>query len=132
MIAQRFEYDCSVCCLAMFLGVDYETIARHCSGAEMVMYGLTDHREQHIAGLFGATLVFRDRELIDRARPAVLTVPSLNSGRGVSTHALYWDGKRVHDPNQHRKGKRAYTNQAAWEVCTDGYQLGAEMGESTA
>jgi hypothetical protein len=38
------------------------------------------------------------------------------------THAVYWDGTRIYDPNQGCKGKKSYTSQAAWEVAIDGYQ----------
>lgn len=121
-VKQRFRSDCAVCCLAMFLGCEYEEIARHCAGHELVANGLTNFREKHIAGLFEVDIVFRDTSMLDRSRKAVLTVPSLNSGVGL-THAVFWDGNRIWDPAYTVAGKKWYTNQMAWEVCIEGYQL---------
>lgn len=121
LIQQRFTSDCAVACLAMFLGVDYEEIVKHCTGYELVNNGLANAREAYIARMFKVELEFLDRTKLDRKKPAVLTVPSLNSETGA-THALYWNGKRIFDPNQGRQGKRTYTNQSAWEVVIDGYQ----------
>ena len=125
-VTQRFEYDCGVCCLAMFLGVDYESIVRHSTGYELTLSGLTNDREKFIASMFETEIVFRVRDHLDRARPAVLTVPSLNAAGAHGTHAVYWDGRRAWDPNHGRAGKKTYTNQAAWEVCIDGYQRALE------
>lgn len=113
-IQQRMPADCAVACLAMLLGKSYEDIASHCNGHELVRHGLGWHREQHIAGLFNAKLEVVDISLVNWKRAAILTVPSLNDGRG-QTHAVYWDGKRVWDPQKGRPGKAAYTNQRARE-----------------
>lgn len=121
LIQQRFTADCAVCCLAMFLGVDYEKVAQHCRGDELVRNGLVNMRERYIAELFEVAIVFRDVGKLDQTQPAVLTVPSLNSDRG-QTHAVYWDGQRVWDPNHGLAGRRSYTNQAAWSVAIEGYQ----------
>jgi hypothetical protein len=120
-IQQKFTADCAVACLAMFLGVEYEDVLRHVSGHELTLVGLTNSREAYIARLFEVEIYFLDRTKIDRFKPAVLTVPSLNSKTGL-THAVYWDGTRIYDPNQGRKGKESYTSQAAWKVAIDGYQ----------
>ena len=121
LIQQKFAADCAVTCLAMFLGVEYEDILRHVGGHELTLGGLTKSREAYIAQLFEVEISFLDRTKIDRSRPAVLTVPSLNSKTGL-THGVYWDGTRVYDPNQGRKGKKSYTSQAAWKVAIAGYQ----------
>ena len=118
---ERFTADCAVACLAMFLGVEYEDVLRHVGGHELTLRGLTNYREAYIARLFEVEISFLDRTKIDRSKPAVLTVPSLNSKTGL-THAVYWDGTRIYDPNQGCKGKKTYTSQAAWEVAIDGYQ----------
>lgn len=114
----------------MFLRVDYEQVARHCQGAELVHYGLANARERHIAGLFKVEIEFLDVDLIDRTRPAVLTVPSLNAATG-QTHAVFWDGRRIWDPNHGRAGKKTYTNQQAWGFTVEGYQRSAlqRLGE---
>ena len=111
-IQQRMPADCIVATLAMFLGRSYEDIARHCSGAELIQYGISFHREEHICGLFKINIEAIDVSLLDWKRAAILTVPSLNDGRG-QTHSVYWDGKRVWDPQQGREGYSAYTNQRA-------------------
>lgn len=120
-IQQRFTSDCAVACMAMFLGVDYEDVAAHCTGYELVRHGLPNSRERYIADLFEVEIVFRDRSLVDWSRPAVLTVPSLNSPKG-GTHAVYWDGTRAWDPNHGREGRKSYSNQAAREMAIEAYQ----------
>lgn len=111
-IQQRMEADCAVAALAMFLGKRYEDIARHCTGAELVQYGLAWSRERHIAGLFGIAVEVVDVSLLDWRRSAILTVPSLNDPAG-GTHAVYWDGRRAWDPQKGREGYAAYSNQRA-------------------
>ena len=118
-VQQRMPADCVVACLAMFLGQTYEDIARHCAGAELVMYGLPWSRERHICELFKVDVECVDRTLVNWRRAAILTVPSLNDGKG-QTHAVYWDGRRVWDPQKGRPGKAAYTNQRAREFCIVG------------
>lgn len=119
-VQQRFSGDCQLCCLAMFLGVSYEEVVKHVWGNELV-HGLRDERTEYILGLFEADVVIRDVNRLDRSQPAVLTVPSLNHYDG-GRHVVYWDGERVWDPNQGVPGKKTYTNQAAWEAATKGYQ----------
>ncbi|KKK84302.1 hypothetical protein LCGC14_2784740 [marine sediment metagenome] len=113
-VQQRMPADCGVAALAMFLGRSYEDIARHCSGAELVQYGLAWSRERHICGLFKVKVEVVDSSLVDWRRAAVLTVPSLNDDKG-QTHAVYWDGRRAWDPQHGREGYAAYTNQRAKE-----------------
>lgn len=126
LIRQRFNGDCQVCCLAMFLSVDYETVAKHVWGSELV-FGLADSRAEHIASLFEVEIVRRDVSKLRRRSPAVLTVPSLNNTDG-SLHVVYWDGKRIWDPNHGVTGKKTYTNQRAWEVATEGFQRVRKKG----
>lgn len=124
MIQQRFNADCAVACLAMFLGVEYEEVAKHCTGWELVRDGMPNFRGKHLASLFKAAIVFLDPAMLDRARPAVLAVPSLNEAGG--THALFWDGTRVFDPNEGREGKFIYDRaEVAWARAIEGYQLEA-------
>ncbi len=111
-IQQRMPADCAVAALAMLLRRSYEDIARHCSGAELVSHGLPFPREQYIARLFKVEIEPIDISLLNWARAAILTVPSLNDGGG-QTHAVYWDGKRTWDPQKGRPGKAGYTNQRA-------------------
>ncbi len=121
LIQQKFKADCAVASLAMFLGVDYEAVLRHCSGHELALNGLSNGREKFIAEAFEVPIKFLDRTKLERSKPADLTLPSLHSERG-STHPVFWDGKRVWDPNKGRPGKKSYANQMAWEVVIDGYQ----------
>jgi hypothetical protein len=119
-VQQHFKSDCAVACLAMFLGEKYEAIAKHCHGFELVSFGLSAERTDDIADLFGADLIWRDPSKLDRSRPAVLSVPSLNLDG--SRHSVFWDGQALHDPNEFRPGKRCYTAAAAWQQAIDGYQ----------
>jgi len=120
MIAQKFDSDCAVACLAMFLGVTYESVAKHCHGFEMVTFGLGSERVDDIAGLFKTEIIYLDISRLDRSKPAVLTVPSLNT-HGTK-HAVYWDGSALHDPNTGRSGKHAYDADRAWSKGLYGYQ----------
>ncbi len=120
-IPQRMPADCAVAALAMFLGVTYEDIARHCTGSELVDSGMPWVRENHILHLFKAPCDVFDRTVMDWSSPAILSVPSLNEAEGV-THSVYWDGSRVWDPQQGRKGKASYTNQLAQELAITGIQ----------
>lgn len=113
-VQQRMPADCVVATLAMFLGRSYEDIARHCNGAELVSYGLPWVRERHICELFKIEVELVDISLLDWRRAAILTVPSLNDGKG-QIHSVYWDGRRAWDPQQGREGYAAYTNQRARE-----------------
>jgi len=88
---------------------------------ELRLGGLTNSREAYIARLFEVGICFLDRTKLDRSKPAVLTVPFRNSKPGL-THAVYWNGTRIYDPNEGRKGRKSYTSEAAWEVAIDGYQ----------
>ncbi len=120
-VQQQFDADCAVATMAMFLGVSYETIARHCTGAEMVFSGLSWIEENRILHLFKTPCDVFDRRVMDWSKPAILSVPSLNEAEGV-THSIYWDGQRAWDPQQGRKGKAFYTNQMAQEVAVTGIQ----------
>lgn len=111
-IQQRMPADCTVAALAMFLGQSYEAVVRHCSGAELVQYGLPWPRERHICGLFGTDVEVVDVSLVNWKRAAILTVPSLNDGGG-RTHAIYWDGRRAWDPQKGRPGRASYSSQRA-------------------
>lgn len=111
-IQQRMPADCAIAALAMFLGKSYEDIARHCSGAELVQYGLPWPRERHICSLFKVDVEVVDVSLLNWKRAAILTVPTLNEPGG-GTHAVYWDGRRAWDPQKGRPGKATYSNQRA-------------------
>ena len=125
-VQQRMPADCAVAALAMFLGVAYEDIARHCTGAELVDSGLTWIRENHILHLFKTPCDVFDRRVMDWSESAILSVPSLNEAEGV-THSVYWDGRRVWDPQQGREGKLTYTNQMAREVAITGIQRASAL-----
>lgn len=120
LITQKFDSDCAVACLAMFLGVKYDAVAKHCHGFELVTFGLCGKRTYDIAELFGSDILWRDVSKLNYARPAVLTVPSLNIPGG--RHSVYWDGSRLYDPNDGRPHKRVYDADSAWSKATDGYQ----------
>jgi len=81
-IPQRMPADCAIAALAMFLGVTYEDIARHCTGAELVISGLSWVRENHILQLFKTPCDVFDRTVMDWNNPAILSVPSLNEPDG--------------------------------------------------
>lgn len=124
-VQQKFDADCVVACLAMFLGVEYEEIATHCKGYEIVKFGVSDSVSKRICGMFKIEIEPLHPTVMDWAEPAILTVPSLNQvvdGQTNGTHAIYWDGKRVYDPQKGRKGRKTYTNQAAREYCLYGQQ----------
>jgi len=127
-VQQRMPADCAVAALAMFLNLAYEDIARHCTGAELVDSGLTWIRENYILNLYKTPCDVFDKTVMDWSKPAILSVPSLNEAEGV-THSVYWDGRRIWDPQQGRAGKVAYRNQMAREVAITGIQRADEKGQ---
>lgn len=120
-VQQRMPADCAVATLAMFLGLTYEDIAKHCAGYELAIQGLSWSREEYIFGLFETPVAVYDRSLIDWSQPAILSVPSLNEPDG-GTHSVYWDGTRAWDPQMGRPGKGVYSNQRAKEFALVGIQ----------
>lgn len=120
-VQQRMPADCTVAAIAMFLGKTYEDIAQHCAGYELVRHGLSWPREQHILRLFRVEVDVLDCSILNWKRAAILTVPSLNDGKG-QTHAVYWDGRRAWDPQMGREGFAAYSNQRAREFAIIGIQ----------
>jgi len=134
LIQQKFSSDCGVAALAMFLGRPYEDVAVHCSGWELMRHGLSGPRTDFLASLFGVEISYRHPDVIDWTKPAVLSVPSLNID---GSHAVYWDGQRINDPNEGKAGKRVYSEsldyggrRSAQEQCFVGYQRNDECSVS--
>ncbi len=124
-VQQKFDADCVIACLAMFLDVEYEEIAAQCKGHEIVKFGVSDSAIERICNLFKVQIEPLHSTVMDWTKPAILTVPSRNqivNGQTDGTHSIYWDGKRVWDPNKGRKGKATYSNQAAREFTLYGQQ----------
>ena len=107
-IRQKFSTDCGFACVAMFAAVNYETVVRHASGYELVYSGLSPAREVEILLLFGLEVEARDSSLFDKSRPAIITVGSLNGGGRL--HGVFWDGKKIFDPQKGRRGKDYYVD----------------------
>lgn len=92
-VTQKNEFDYSICCLAMMLGQSYYEILNFFGGE--IVDGLINSEIIDCAANFGVKLKLTKAVPIGRA---IIVVPSLkNSER---THAVYYDGKSVHDPTE--------------------------------
>lgn len=118
LITQRTDYDCTVCCLAMMLGLSYETVGAAIPGyhAEIertgTSKGINDDQVQSFLKRCGVrsrvlramVLGGRSRQInSDRFKPmlwgrqAIIDLPSLNLPGGF--HSAYFDGRDLHDPS---------------------------------
>ncbi len=120
-LKQRSTNDCAITCLAMFLDCPYSVMRRivmayflRCKKKFDGMY-YTD--EKAIGQIFGEEfrvwhVTAKNRKKIVAklvGRPALVTVPSINCEK--SNHAVYWDGRMLHDPSKLKRygesGERA-------------------------
>lgn len=121
---QRNLKDCAICCLSMALGVSYKKIKDDVMSANKIMYGdrhkfdgTTIEVEHLILWKYGINHDFIEKKwvcslsngLLQKMPPfrrkirnkrALLTVPSLNFNGKY--HAVYWDGRKIHDPSNLR------------------------------
>lgn len=116
-IKQRDRFDCMVCCVAMAIGRPYEDVLE--AGLDTGAYdpeigtGGIDVLLAHL-GFTARTLnKHTEGDYSLRHKPAALDagywrefawgrraifcVPSRN--HAVGSHAIYWDGERLHDPS---------------------------------
>ena len=120
-IVQEDFFGCAVACLAMAVGVDYKTMRKEVGRYWAAVHpfdrydGLDHKDEEIILYIFGYRLLgaraIKGRDLRSYVGnlPAILTVPSLNVMEHF--HAVYWDGKKVHDPSP----LKVYSTAAAWK-----------------
>lgn len=116
VLKQRAGYDCGVACLAMLLGETYKEVRRATDHylktarkQKLRDTGMDEDDDRAVAKAFGKKLKVwypgktkaRRKEIVKRlcGRPAILTVPALGYPPGTEFHAVYWDGKHVHDPD---------------------------------
>lgn len=109
LVRQREPWDCSIACLAMFAGEEYDTIL-HSHNEISKLYLRTPklvYWDESISLL--KSLRFHPREIFGWMPnvPAILTVPSLNfKGRW---HCIVYDGEAIFDPQDGNPGKEFYT-----------------------
>lgn len=114
LIRQRAPSDCTLCCLAMALGLTYDELGAKLGPAFMALVsklGTTDNEEN---AMFEALQLRKDadfQELILSphwcslafaknmlwGRRAIIAVRSKNTRDGL--HNLYWDGRALFDPS---------------------------------
>ncbi len=101
MIKQRTKTDCGICVLAMYLGIDYDEA-----------YGLLlNHQPNDLHN--GAVTYYMVRICADKRRgygylrlkeDFDLSIPAMIKVRNIygtgNTHFVYWDGKKILDPNE--------------------------------
>lgn len=114
VIQQRADDDCTICSIAMAIGLPYERVM------EAAAQSVGGYRYQGKPGTMSPKGVLLDlgfdvvRVGVAAVQPAtlkrllwgrraVLSVPSLNGFDGH--HDVFWDGREIHDPTT----KRAYT-----------------------
>lgn len=126
-IKQQDEFGCVIACIAMATGKTYKAVRN-----EVARYWDFMHRNRIFDGMNDADQscvlyklgykswtahVCNNKRRKDiasmlRGTPATLSVPSLNyKGK---FHAVYWDGKKLHDPST----KKTYTKELAFKKFT--------------
>lgn len=132
LIRQRGPRDCGIAAIAMFTGRPYEEVleAGLASGGYLkgggtrssgeILHQLGYHWENLVTDTKPNTRRFRTVAVMEYyqspdfvrdilwGRPCLMSVPSLNKEGGY--HLIYYDGQRILDPQEGRKGKKFYTD----------------------
>lgn len=105
LVQQRFEDDCTLCCVAMATGWSWERVLRVALSFNAYRPGQGTHAVWRMLQEMG----FPNRTLYGEAagaegirravwgRRAILSVPSLTGWKGH--HDIFWDGAHVFDPS---------------------------------
>lgn len=133
LIRQRFDNDCTLCCIAMATGLSWEVVF---SAALWVRLGYRPVKGTYSALAVCTALGHEAKSYVNpfgldadgiRAwvwgRRAILSVPSLNGHDGW--HDVYWDGAHVFDPSP----KKTYPDDIE-ALTPDGMVVFAEGGRS--
>jgi hypothetical protein len=98
LIHQRYDSDCSIAALAMYLGKAYEEIIHYYSMEEQQQDGVWAERTFRVAAQYGVEFFTCTGDQFDRHQKALVVVPSRNHVPD-GKHMIYWDGCRVYDPS---------------------------------
>jgi hypothetical protein len=106
LIKQKYDWDCYIACMAMYLGVSYSDILNaYIEFVDNKFYqGITDNQAMKLLKIAGVRPAIRTR--LVKGVKSIVTVPSLNDDGGF--HVLYFDGKKFFDPNTNVEGKKFY------------------------
>lgn len=107
-VRQRFDDDCTLCCIAMATGLSWETVFLAALYARL---GYKPGRGTYSALAVCTELGVEARSYVEPfrlppdgiaewgwGRRAIFSVPSLNDFDGW--HDVYWDGRHLFDPSQ--------------------------------
>ncbi len=109
-VTQKTSTDCAIAALAMYCKRSYEEIV------ELLPEEARKHFDEggdteaitdvDVCEALGMEVYYVEPDKFDEARPAVLSVPSLN--KPDVSHSVFWTGKALWDPNRGRQGKKVY------------------------
>jgi len=126
-VSQKDNADCAVCCLAMYMGVDYEELleALPFLVTKTQKGGLYTEQLQMIMAVWSGRPVSiihnhydKDREKTKQILKMLDGTPAILSARSLNYpsmgHAVYWDGSKIHDPSNKKKYNKS--NISIYEV----------------
>lgn len=129
IIQQRYEYDCVIASIAMWANLSYEDVMGVCV---RLGYERDPDSRKGLSSVEGYSIC---RKLgirpfvIDEAYGGVkgiLSLPSLNHPGGA--HAVFYDGRDIHDPQTGKEGKQWYANNLLfWPGC---YKLTLDLNDA--
>ena len=106
-IKQRDKWDCVIASVAMMTESDYENVLEIYEKLypNHKKNGLTDDEIFHLLQQFGVRPILVDA--VFSGLDGIMFLPSRNDKNG--SHAVYFDGQRVLDPNYQFKNKKYYS-----------------------
>jgi hypothetical protein len=104
-IKQKSDWDCCIASIAMMTGQSYESVLKKFEelfpGASGL--GLADPEIIELLRAFKANPIIIETVILDI--PCILFLPSKNE---EGSHAVFFCGKQIYDPNFKVKGKKYY------------------------
>jgi hypothetical protein len=125
-VQQRYDWDCVIACLAMWTDRSYEQvyhdIANMYPTEKFVDRGIDGSQTDALMAKYGMLRAIT-MEAWSGTR-GILSFPSLNIPGG--SHAIFYDGRNIHDPQKGREGKKWYEKDlggrlwpASYTMCVD-------------
>jgi hypothetical protein len=114
LVNQKYDWDCYIACLAMFLDSPYSEIfeAYHNLIDKKYYNGITDKQASDLLKIAGVKPIIKSK--IIQGVKGIVTVPSLNDENGF--HVIYFNGKRFLDPNHSVEGKKFYRQKVPYII----------------
>jgi len=107
-IKQKYKWDCCIASIAMMVGCEYEEVF------EAFKELFPKHKKNGLSDdeIFELLIYFKQKpKLIDDVIlgvAGIIFLPSKNEPDG--SHAVYFDGEKIFDPNNGRRGKKFYNH----------------------